>query len=172
MLSQSLEEALNALKQLDNDALLEMAYNNMNAINKFFLQQRPVGEHTIKIILYPSNDSVNDWLKTLLDCIYALDDIKVKPKNKKLSKAVINNNLFHPYIDNEEADKIKRVYNSCVKSGLPKIPNFSKNLPSYVDKLATIYSKYEAQITPLLADKKEHEKEEYKSLINSIFNIN
>jgi len=164
-----IKQAIKYIKHIDEELLIELAKALSNASNKYFYQRRIVGEYTIKLILYKNVLGECDWIKRISRCFYTVDNVKIDPFDRKLSKRNIDNNMFTPYIDNEEEDRIREIYNDCLKEGYPKIKNFKKDFSKYVRQLKNIYKSYVNEIVPMLGNEKTYSLKEYEKVVRKIF---
>ena len=75
-------------------------------------------EHLVKIVLCPNYRDVSHWIKELYDKCFWIHDIRIKPKNKRLTKKDIDDYYFGTCNDiasfKDKCKKIRKLYTTNI----------------------------------------------------------
>lgn len=95
----------------------EMAYTRNKAIETMTSASRPLNQHLLKLLVFGWN---TDWAKTVFDIASDINDIRLKPSNKRLSEALIKEYLL--------------------ESDITNIAELKSKLPAFIKNYETEYS--------------------------------
>ena len=135
---------------LNKTRLFEMAFERKDAIKKLDNLSYEISIHLLKLIVFNNSNNFNHWLGELNSWLNQVDDIRLKPNNKKLKEEDYLKYLKELYLENiDQVEKnIKKL-----KNRYPEEKVIYDN-PNFVyDKIKVILNKSCKQ---LLEDKFEN----------------
>jgi hypothetical protein len=100
---------------LNKTILFEMAYERKHALNRLDSLSHQISTHILKLIIFNNSSNFNHWLGELNSWLNQVDDIRLKPNNKKLNKQDYLKYLKELYLENEDQvqkniQKLKKLY--------------------------------------------------------------
>lgn len=120
---------------LNKTILFEMAYERKHALNKLDNLSHPISTHILKLIIFNNSPNFNHWLGELNSWLNQVDDIRLKPTNKKLNRQDYLKYLKGLYLENEDQvqkniQKLKRLYpnEQVITDDSDKVMNEINNL--------------------------------------------
>lgn len=143
--------------------LMEMAVERADAIKKIMNIEYRLNENLIKY-LYFDDQAKNHWITEIKGFILPIDDILLKPKNKRLSKEIYFKELFENSYGQGTQSIIKRIksflvkdYSKCGRTGLS------------IEQVHWAMKQFYIWLCPLLeADEYSNQSDEDERLVQSI----
>jgi hypothetical protein len=90
------------LDLLNETRLFELAYERKNAINRLDNLSCQISIHMLKLIVFNDSADFYHWLTELNGWLNQVDDISLKPNNKKLRKQDYLKYLKEHYLEDEQ----------------------------------------------------------------------
>lgn len=137
---------MNILEPFTNTHIKGMAFERAQALAKIERNSRPLVEHTLKRCIYVNAEYYNHWEKEITAMLRDWQDIKIKPKGKRLTYTEYIREINGWF---DEPDDLEHLLNSIVKyNRLEKkyIPKYNKSksfkqIRHLIDALITDVSK-------------------------------
>ena len=133
--------------------------------------------HIIKILAYHEirENDVNHWIDEIADCLYEVDQITIKPKNNKLKEDDLMDTTFSAMGDDlMDYQRELRIFLMNNRKGYfnygdkESYPDFEITHDLKSELMDCCLNIIDTTI-PMLIDKQDHSKEEYKTVLADIF---
>lgn len=164
LIAESLDEELGASS---GEPLTEMAQSRKEAILKVSRLEGTYLEHICKVVLYRnSTGNLHHWLGEIAQCLADINNIKVKPGDKKLDAYTLQCNLFMATGDSVEecGFHIKRVAEDLLK----RYPE-AEITPTLLEQAFEVLVDLSDYFSPILAAKNSRNKEWFRIKLEEYF---
>ena len=153
-----------------------MSMSRQRALEQASFYASSIIEYIIKILAYHDvrKDDVDHWMTEIAEWLFRVDDITVKPKNSKLKTSDLYDTVFSCMGDSISdykrellmfKEKNRRGQFNYEDKG--NYPDFEVTY-ELCSNLMEICSLIISRTLPLLQDKKEHSRSEYKQVIKDV----
>jgi hypothetical protein len=144
---------------LNETKLFEMAFERKDAIRKLDNLSYEVSQHLLKLIVFNNSNNFDHWLGELNGWLNQIDDIRLKPNNKKLREEDYLKALKEFYLENE--DQVTKM--------IQKLKNKYKDEQVIYDEPSFVFNKTETILNWVC---KSLSKDTFEPLTEKDFNFN